>query len=159
LIVPDKLLREEYLAFAEPAFLQYGSCFATEGMLAAYGHGKDWLDAVKLYIEGNLALLEAEIRPISDKIRVGRPQSTYLVWLDCSGLGMGVEELNHFVTHRARLLLSPGSEFSDKTGQFQRVNIATTRDTVAECARRLVAAVRARDDEPLLAPPRTPPQR
>ena len=44
LIIPDEALRRRYLQRAEPAFLAYGSAFATTALLAAYTHGGPWLE-------------------------------------------------------------------------------------------------------------------
>ena len=116
----------------------------TVALLAAYSHGEDWLATAKLYVEGNIALLERVLEPVAAGIELIRPPSTYLVLLDCSGLGMSAEELSRFMLTSARLILSPGTEFGE-TGvstQFMRINLAASRATVIEAARRLVEAAR-----------------
>jgi bifunctional pyridoxal-dependent enzyme with beta-cystathionase and maltose regulon repressor activities len=42
---------------AEPAFLAYGSAFATTAILAAYTHGGPWLEAAKAHVARNVAYL------------------------------------------------------------------------------------------------------
>ena len=57
LIIPDAELRRRYLQEAEPAFLAYGSAFATTALLAAYSHGGPWLAAAKAHVARNVAYL------------------------------------------------------------------------------------------------------
>ena len=62
LIIPDEALRRRYLQRAEPAFLAYGSAFATTALLAAYTHGGPWLEAAKAHVARNVAYLVRFVR-------------------------------------------------------------------------------------------------
>ena len=62
LIIPDEALRRRYLQRAEPAFLAYGSAFATTALLAAYTHGGPWLEAAKEHVARNVAYLVRFVR-------------------------------------------------------------------------------------------------
>jgi cystathionine beta-lyase len=73
-----------------------------------------------------------------------RPQATYLVWLDCRGMGLSDEALSDFMLREANLMLTGGGEFAEGTGQWQRINVACARATVEEAAARLRAAVERR---------------
>lgn len=109
----DEALRQSYLAQAEPAALTFGSAFATEGMAAAYTHGGPWLSRAKIYVQENLDFVTGYLRAHVPEIEVLIPQATYLLWLDCSGLGFGsAAGLNAFMLKEARLLLSSGDSFA-----------------------------------------------
>ena len=112
----DDMLRHAYLAEAEPATLTFGSTFATEAMLAAYNHGMPWLLEAKAYVEANLLYVTSELREHVPEITPLMPRATYLLWLDCSGLGFGcAADLHRFMIEEAQLLLSPGASFAPGT--------------------------------------------
>ena len=64
------------------------------------------------------------------QIRMVEPEGTYLVWLDCSGLGLDGRELKSLVRDRARLWLDDGKIFGKASEQFQRVNAACPRSVL-----------------------------
>jgi len=130
LVIEDAALRERYLASVAYAFLHYGSTFATEAMLAAYEHGRPWLEGAKRYVEAQLLHCEEFLLArCAPEIRPLRPEATYLLWLDCSGLG--AEEPAKLLRDEAGVLLSPGVDFGgEATAQFVRLNAAASRQTL-----------------------------
>jgi len=139
-------LRRAYLAYTEPSFLTFGSVFATEMMLVAYDVGGEWFQAAKAYVKANLVFLENFLMAHVPGVFLVPHQATYLAWLDCSGLGFDSgADLNKFILHEARLVLSPGSEFDpEKSWHFQRINIACSRQLLEQAVGRLRAAVAKR---------------
>mmetsp|Transcript_31733 Transcript_31733/g.80158 ORF Transcript_31733/g.80158 Transcript_31733/m.80158 type:complete len:446 (-) Transcript_31733:35-1372(-) len=141
LVIEDQALRDQYLAAVDYAFLHYGGTFASEGMLAAYSLGKPWLQAVKRHIEDQLLHCEAFFRErCSPEVIALRPQATYLLWLDCTRLG--VSDPARFFREEADVILSPGADFGGtSTAQFVRLNAATCRRSLDVALRGMAAAV------------------
>lgn len=131
----------------EPAWLHFGSTFATVALLAGYEHGEAWLDAARWHVRDNVAHLTHALNDANVGVRALPLQATYLVWLDCTGLVeryhlQGAEALEGFML-AAGLVLSPGREF-DPTGAsdaFMRLNAACPRDVLDEAVSRLRLAV------------------
>jgi cystathionine beta-lyase len=142
LVIPDADLRGRYLQYAQPAFLTYGSTFATVALLAAYERGGPWLNAARQHVANNVRLLHLYLRRHVPSV-VARPvEATYCVWLDCSALGLSPASLTALML-RVGLVLSSGAEF-DTTGEsdmYQRINVACPRLTLEEALRRLHQAV------------------
>ena len=68
-------------------------------------------------------------------------ESTYLPWIDCSGLNLaGDDELTEFVTREAKLWLDMGTMFGSEGSGFIRLNIASPTPMVQEACNRLEAA-------------------
>ena len=109
---------------------------------AAYEGGAAWLDECRTYIRGNLDYLRGFLAERLPEIRLVEPEGTYFAWLDCSGLGLSPEALNDLVLDKARVWLDEGSLFGESGGQFQRVVLACTRNTLHEALERIEAAVR-----------------
>ena len=59
---------------------------------AAYTYGEDWLQQAKAYIENNIKFVDAYLKQNLPQIKLLRPEGTYLVWLDCSALGLTAAE-------------------------------------------------------------------
>ena len=62
------------------------------------------------------------------------------MWLDCSGLGLDVKELESFVEDKAKLWVDFGIIFGKESGQFIRLNIACPRATLKQALTQLKAA-------------------
>ena len=94
LIIPDAELRRRYLLQAEPAFLAYGSAFATTALLAAYSHGGPWLAAAKAHVARNVAYLV-------DFVQEHVPGIAPLVRARCCA-STGTTATTNAITNRAR---------------------------------------------------------
>lgn len=147
LVIEDASLRQKYLASVAYAFLHYGSTFATEAMLAAYACGKPWLRGAKGYVEAQLLHCEAFLRErCSPEVVPLRPEATYLLWLDCAGLGS--EDPARLLREQGGVLLSPGAEFGGAaTAHFARLNAAAPRRTLDVALERIAAVVQRRRRE------------
>ena len=75
------------------------------------------------------------------QIHLVEPEGTYLVWLDCSELGITGKELDQFIVDKAGLWLDGGSMFGPSGAAFQRVNIACPQATLELALNKLKAAV------------------
>lgn len=108
---------------------------------AAYRGGSDWLNELMPYLQATrdaaVAYIEAEL----PRIKVVRPQATYLLWLDCRALQLDDAALKRFFIEEAQLGLSPGAMFGHGGEGFMRMNIGTTKANVLEALARLKAAL------------------
>ncbi|HWP80165.1 MAG TPA: MalY/PatB family protein [Candidatus Acidoferrum sp.] len=120
--------------------------FATIGIDVLYGDPEceKWLREVNAYIEGTLDYAVGFIKERIPEIAAYRPEGTYLMWLDFSGLGLEGDALADFLVKEAKLGLVYGHEFGPGCGSFARMNAACTRATMKEAMARLEKAVAAR---------------
>ena len=108
---------------------------------AAYRAGEDWLDQLRAYLLKNLNFLRNFLQEKIPQIHLVEPEGTYLVWLDCSELGITGKELDQFIVDKAGLWLDGGSMFGPSGAAFQRVNIACPQATLELALNKLKAAV------------------
>ena len=108
---------------------------------AAYRGGQEWLDQLRAYLLENLNFLRAYLQEKLPQIHLVEPEGTYLVWLDCSELGISGKELDQFIVEKAGLWLDGGAMFGPSGADFQRVNIACPRATLELALDKLKAAV------------------
>ena len=109
---------------------------------AAYTKGAEWLCQLKKYLYENLEFAREALKEIPG-ISLIEPEGTYLLWLDCRGLGLNSQQMEDFIENKARLWLDGGEMFGEEGAGFQRVNIACPRATLAEAFRRLKQAVQS----------------
>lgn len=141
IIIPDAALRRRYKAIAAKAHTM-PSAFAEAAVTAAYDRSEDWLEALLAYLAGNIDLFCGTLRRELPQLRAQAPQGTYLVWVDCSGLGLEPDALQRFLVEECRLALSDGRDFGPGGAGFVRANLACPRSMVEECLRRLKAHLR-----------------
>jgi cystathionine beta-lyase len=72
-------------------------------------------------------------------MRCAPPQAGYLAWLDCRELRLGGAPAEFFL-ERARVALSPGSEFGEPGHGFVRLNFATSQDILDRILDRMIKA-------------------
>ena len=119
------------------------SIFALPAYVAAYTRCDDYLEQLLDYLEGNVAYLEKSLRESLPKIKLVKPEGTYLMWLDCSGLGMTAEELADFFIHKCRVAVSRGDGFGPAGEQFVRLNIGCPRVILEQALKQIRAEYRA----------------
>lgn len=109
-------------------------------MEAAYRDGDAYADEVAAYLQGNRNFALDFIKHRIPALRVLKPEATFLLWIDCSGLGIPSDKLEVFF-RSAGLLLSMGSGYREPTGQFVRLNFGCSRTVLEEGLLKLEKAV------------------
>jgi cystathionine beta-lyase len=121
-----------------------GNPFSLAAFEVAYREGEAWLEELMLYLRDTRDEAERFLTAHLPAIHLIPTEATYLLWLDCRGLGMSDAELKRFFVHEAGLGLSPGRLFGEQGSGFMRMNIGTPRRQVMHALQRLHAAVSAR---------------
>ena len=116
------------------------SVFGVTATQACYEHGAEWLDQLKEVLDVNLGVLEAAVGRM-EGVRLVPLESTYLPWLDCSGLGLDDEGIKRLVEQDAKLWLDLGTMFGPEGSGFVRMNLASPTSMVEDACARLESAV------------------
>lgn len=137
LIIPNAELRKKFNDVVESLHIAGGNIFGTVAMEAAYNHGDEWLKQALAYISGNVDYLENYVKQYLPKIKVIRPEATYMAWMDFSGLNLSDTALRKFMVEKARLGFNHGPTFGPGGEGFQRINLGCPREIVKEAMERL----------------------
>lgn len=143
-LIPNPALRAAYEHVVHEVHLHQGSPFGLVALEAAYTRGGAWYEGLRGYLAGNLAYLEDFVAREIPGVEAIHPEGTYVVWLDCRGLGMEPEALARFMNGTARVALSHGPSFGAGGAGYERINIACPRSMLVEALDRIAAAVRSR---------------
>jgi cystathionine beta-lyase len=141
IIIPNDETRSRFKKTLLSNGLFGTNTFGVVALQAAYDEGEAWLERVHAYIEGNFQYLESYLAGHLPQINVVRPEGTYLVWLDCRGLGLNTKALSKWVMEDARIYLEDGIIFGKEGAGFERMNIACPRTVLAEALDRIHRAV------------------
>jgi len=118
--------------------------FSVAGFEAGYRAGGPWLDELQVYLQANRDFVTTTVNQSLPGIRVSAPEATYLVWLDCRGLGLSDAELKRFFVQQAGVGMNPGITFGEPGSGFMRLNIGCPRSVLADVLERIQSALNAR---------------
>ncbi len=117
------------------------SPFAIEALVAAYEHGADWLESLKIYLRGNYTYLTDFCAAHLPEIKVVPLEATYLVWLDCRAIFTSSADFADKLTRQEKLWLNPGTMYGNAGEGFLRINIACARSLLEEGLARLAEGI------------------
>jgi cystathionine beta-lyase len=140
-IVENAGLRDRFCA-ARAGLVGSVSLFGYIAALAAYRDGRPWLDEVLRYLEGNRDLLLQTVAEHMPGIGVGRPEGTYLAWLDCRQADLS-GNAQEFFLQQAKVALNDGEPFGRGGEGFVRLNFGCPRATLVEALDRMRQAMQA----------------
>lgn len=142
IFIPNHSIRRRFKAEISRSGYSQPNIMGIVACRAAYSGGAGWLEELKKYLLGNLNFLRDFLEQRIPRIKLVEPEGTYLVWLDCSELGLDDEKLEDFIIHEAGLWLDPGTMFGAGGEGFQRINIACPRSILEKALTQLEQAVR-----------------
>lgn len=119
---------------------EQGNIFGMVALRAAYAQGGEWVDELVVYIENNIDYVIEFLKNNTPKIRCTKPESTFLLWLDCRDLGLTQSELVRFMLDKAHLGLNNGSDFGVEGVGFMRLNVGTQRAVLTQALEQLKRA-------------------
>jgi cystathionine beta-lyase len=108
--------------------------------IAGLREGKEWLEQVITYLQGNRDFLFEYLREKIPAIRMCDMEATYLAWLDCADTGIK-RNPSQFFLKKAHVALSDGIEFGKGGEDFVRLNFACSRKILAEALERMKNAL------------------
>ena len=136
-IIPNPEIRERYYHWLDTNELSEPNIFAPIATIAAYRKGEPWRQQMIHYIEQNILFAEQYLAQHLPQVRVVRPEASFLVWLDCRGLGLSHEALVDMFVNRACLALNDGEMFGKGGEGFMRMNVGCPRAVLQEALERL----------------------
>ena len=100
--------------------------FAYAAMHSAYREGGEWLTQLLAYIEDNIEFTLQFLTDNLPKIKVMRPEASYLIWLDCSAYSENDQQL-YDALRAAKVELSAGYKYGSEGHSKMRINVACPR--------------------------------
>ena len=103
----------------------------------AYRYGEDWLAELKEVIEEHINYV-VDVFGKETKIKVMKPQGTYLIWLDFSAYDISDEELKSLLRNEAKVILNRGLDYGEEGSLHARLNVAMPTFVLEEVCQRII---------------------
>ncbi|QNU68616.1 pyridoxal phosphate-dependent aminotransferase [Ruminiclostridium herbifermentans] len=141
IFIPNKTLRNAFRDEYDASGYSQLNSIGLVACQSAYSKGEAWLNELKVYLKENLDFVRNFLAENLPEIKLVEPEGTYLIWLDCSGLGLTYKELEKIIIDKAKLWLDGGIIFGRKTALFERINIACPRSILEQALKNLEQAI------------------
>lgn len=132
LIIPDAAQRSAMKQAFELLHAGNYNPLSMVAFEAAYRDGDAWLDALMAYLEATRDFVLDFVAREIPRIKIIKPEATYLLWLDCRELGLSDAALRDFFIKQCKVGMNPGTVFGEGGSGFMRMNIGTRRAVIAE---------------------------
>ena len=106
--------------------------FGVIATIAAYNNGEDWLEQLLCYLKDNYDCFRKFCSKNLPDFPVVNLEGTYLVWMDCSRLGIPSVRLEQELIKEVKLWLNEGTMYGAEGEGFMRWNIACPRSVMLE---------------------------
>lgn len=141
IVVPCQRRRSLIRRWFTRLHLNRNNLFGVAATETAYREGEAWLDVLLPYLEQNADTLVDFIQSRLPKIKVTKPEGTFLAWLDFRAYFTSAQELEKFLVYQAKVGLNPGKNFGCQGEGFARINFATQRSVLLEGLTRIEKAL------------------
>lgn len=139
--VKNEKLRSQLIRKQEENFQQEINTFGLVGMEAAYETGEEWLAVLLPYIQSNITYTMNFFQEQLPKVKIMKPEGTYLLWLDFSEYDLSDKELEERFVHKGKVVLNTGVSYGPSGKQHMRLNVACPRVVLEEGLNRIVRAL------------------
>ncbi|MDO5521135.1 MAG: MalY/PatB family protein [bacterium] len=140
-MVPNKYLRHKVWRALNTDEVAEPNVFAVAATVAAFEKGDVWLTELKDYIQSNKKLVEEFIKNEIPELTVVSMEVTYLLWIDCSKIGIYSDALAEYIREKTGLYLSEGCEYRGNGHHFLRMNVACSKETLNDGLSRLKSGI------------------
>lgn len=114
--------------------------FAYTAMRSAYEQGGEWLTQALAYIDANIDVTVQFLEAHLPKIKIMRPEASYLIWVDCSAYAQD-DQVLYDTLRAAKVELSAGFKYGQEGHLKMRINVACPRAFLLEGLTRMHAAL------------------
>ena len=138
----DRGLRRRVREAHPPLLLGHAARTGIDATVAAWCHGAAWADGLLAHLTELRDHLTARLSAEAPAVRIHRPDSTFLAWLDVSACGLGDAPAARLLDD-AGVAVSEGTEFGTNGDGHVRLNFGTPLDVLDEILDRLLPCLRA----------------
>lgn len=117
------------------------SIMGMEATITAYNECSEWIEELNNYIDENIKVVQEYLERNLPDIKLVYPESTYLLWLDISGLNMTMDELQERLIKIGNVAIMDGKTYGGNGQLFLRYNIGCPKSKVLEGLNRLKLSI------------------
>jgi len=139
-IIPNKKIRVKYERVLRTIHIDSGNIFGNIATEAALANGYDWLNQLMIYLEDNYKYLDNFLTARMPRIKIMRPEATFLVWLDFKAYNLSEMQLAKLLIEGG-VALNKGSIFGTGGEGYFRLNFGCPRAILEEGLKKIEKAL------------------
>ncbi len=128
-IIPDPANKAKLEGAMRDAWIMGPNCLASAAIEACYTYGDQWVDEMNAYLTESADYVVEYLEKNVPGIKAVKPEGTYLMWLDCSGLGKSGTQVTADLVKGYGVAVGDGSVYGNAEN-FIRFNIGCPRQTL-----------------------------
>lgn len=140
-IIPNKRLRNKFVRKKEFEQLSLPNVFGPLAVIAAYSQSEDWLKLLKTYLETNIDNAIKRLACLSPRVKIAKPEGTFLLWMDCTDLPLSSQELCDLLLTSARIIASNGGEYGPSGEGFIRMSLGMPKRQLDNMLKKIVYSI------------------
>ncbi|MEK5161585.1 MalY/PatB family protein [Paenibacillus sp. FSL R5-0527] len=141
-IIPNEEIRERFLRLLKGRDgVSSANIFGEIAVMEGYRRSGYWVDELCSYLYNNMKIIKEYIDKELPTLQFTIPESTYLAWIDCTGLLKTQKELQHALVHTGKVGIMPGDVYGEDRGVFLRMNVGCPQSKLLEGLERLKRSV------------------
>lgn len=121
--------------------IKRNSPFSVVAVETAFNHCSDWVDQLVGHLSSNMDYLVDYFKENLPKVKIYKPEATYLMWLDFNEYGLSKDELSKLMQEKGKIALDDGYWFGVEGEGFERINVACSREMLKEGLKRIKDAI------------------
>jgi cystathionine beta-lyase len=137
IIIKNPELREKFRQTQAELAVEEPNSFAIAGVKGAYLESDEWYAEMKNYLAENIEYALEYINENLPKVKVNKPEGTYLLWLDFRDYNLTTEELKKIFEEDIKVAVNFGNNFGEEGAGFIRLNIACPNSILKEALKRI----------------------
>lgn len=123
LIIPGEEIRGKFQQYLYSRYLFCPNALGLESVKAAYTTGDEWVDDLLKYLTENAKIVCDFMEKELPKVKVAKPEGTFLLWFDMRAYGRSSDELVSLIAQQGAGL-NNGHHYGESYDGFVRMNIA-----------------------------------
>ena len=128
-IIPNEIIYKEFKKDLDRIGYSQQSIMGLVATKTAILNGEKWLNELKEYLWNNILYVDNFLKTYLPKIKLIKPEGTYLIWLDFNEYKLTHKRLSDLI-EKANLWLDDGIIFGRSGKGYQRINIATSKANI-----------------------------
>ena len=125
-IIPNEIIYDNFKNDLDKIGYSQQSIMGLVASKTAMLYGEEWLSELKDYLWNNILYVDNYLKTYLPKIKLIKPEGTYLIWLDFNEFNLTHKRLSNLI-EKANLWLDDGIIFGRSGKGYQRINIATPK--------------------------------
>ncbi|KKD58797.1 bifunctional beta-cystathionase/maltose regulon regulatory protein [Grimontia sp. AD028] len=140
--IAEEKARNDYLfKLKEVDGLSSPSILGVIGMMAAYNHGEEWLNALNAYVRDSHGIVRDTLS-VFPELNYVVPDATYLAWIDLSPLNLDMQKLQSDLIEHFNVAIMDGSVYGESGKGYVRLNLGCPRSKVEAGLKALIEAIK-----------------